>query len=112
MNWDELFPGQTPEQVQAKLAEDAQKLTDAEAKVEEWKGHARTWEDRSKENKQKVDDAIKKLTTMKGKVSKALKQLKTARSQLTAKLKETEHLLANYPPEPPPGMPTQEELKA
>ncbi|MEA5055669.1 MAG: HlyD family efflux transporter periplasmic adaptor subunit [Propionicimonas sp.] len=64
------------------------------------------------ENKQKVDDAIKKLTAMQGKVAKALKQLKKTRSQLTAKLNQAEQLLANYPPVAPPGMPTQEELKA
>lgn len=57
MDWNDLFPGQTPEQVQAKLAEDKQKLTEATSKLEEWKGHARTWEDRSKENKQKVEKA-------------------------------------------------------
>lgn len=57
MDWNDLFPGQTPEQVQAKLAEDEQKLTDATKKVDEWKGHARTWEDRSKENHTKLQQA-------------------------------------------------------
>lgn len=54
MDWNDLFPDQKPEQVQAKLAADAQKLSDAEKKAEEWKGHARTWEDRAKENKTRV----------------------------------------------------------
>lgn len=57
MDWNDLFPGQTPEQVQAKLAEDKQKLTEATSKLEEWKGHARTWETRSQENKSKLEKA-------------------------------------------------------
>lgn len=55
MDWNDLFPDKTPEQVQEKLAEDEKKLTDATQKLDEWKGHARTWEDRSKENKTRVE---------------------------------------------------------
>lgn len=66
MDWDELFPGQTPEQVKAKLAEDTQKLVDAEKKVEEWKGHARTWEDRSKENLTRLQQVEADLVQAKG----------------------------------------------
>lgn len=57
MDWNDLFPGQTPEQVQAKLAEDKQKLDEATSKLDEWKGHARTWESRSQENKSKLEKA-------------------------------------------------------
>lgn len=55
MDWNDLFPDKTPEQVQAELKEDEKKLTEATQKVEEWKTHSRTWEDRSKENKTRVE---------------------------------------------------------
>lgn len=57
MDWNDLFPGKTPEQVDAELKVEAQKLTEATHKVEEWKTHSRTWEDRSKENHTKLQKA-------------------------------------------------------
>jgi multidrug resistance efflux pump len=50
-------------------------------------------------------------TGLKGDLSKALRKLKAMRPQLVAKLREAEQLLANYPPVPPPGIPTPEQLK-
>jgi multidrug resistance efflux pump len=72
-----------------------------------------TWEKAQtvEENRDKVDDAIQKLTGLKGDLSKALRKLKAMRPQLVAKLREAEQLLANYPPVPPPGIPTPEQLK-
>ncbi len=62
--------------------------------------------------KKKIDDAISTVITTQAKLDKALKQLKALRPQLVAKLTAAEQLLANYPPTPPPGTPTQDELKA
>jgi multidrug resistance efflux pump len=62
--------------------------------------------------KKKVDDAISKVTSTQARLAKALKQLKATRPQLVAKLDAAELLLAHYPPSPPPGTPTPDQLRA
>ncbi|MGC3994683.1 MAG: HlyD family efflux transporter periplasmic adaptor subunit [Propionicimonas sp.] len=65
-----------------------------------------------KDAQKKVDDAISKAKKTRTQLAKALTQLKKARKELTAKLAAAEQLLANYPPTPPPGTPTPDELRA
>lgn len=56
--------------------------------------------------------AIDKLTSTRAQLKKTKAQLKQTRSQLVTKLTAAEDLLANYPPVPPPGMPTKDQLTA
>lgn len=93
MDWTDLFPDQTPEQVKTKLAEDKQKLTEATQKVEEWKTHSRTWEDRSKENKTRVETLETELSEARKKVDEGGLSAAEA-EQLKQRTKDAEDELA------------------
>lgn len=65
-----------------------------------------------KDARKKVSDAIKQATKMKSQLAKAQTQLKKVRKDLVKKLSDAEALLNHYPPIPPAGIPTPEELQA
>lgn len=56
------------------------------------------------DNKKTVSDAITKLTTAKAKALAARTKLTKARPQLVVMLQNAERALANFPPNPPPGV--------
>jgi multidrug resistance efflux pump len=61
---------------------------------------------------QTVRAAITKLTKTLAELKKAKPQLKKVRAELVTKLAAAQNLLAHYPPVPPPGVPTKEQLRA
>lgn len=63
-----------------------------------------------KDAKAKVLDAINKIHAGLGKLLKARSSAKKIRADLVKKLHDAEHLLANYPPVVPPGLPPKEAL--
>ncbi|MFT4110135.1 HlyD family secretion protein [Propionicimonas sp.] len=98
---------------QVAVAEADQKA--ARAQVDVLEAAIDTTDDKARDvqdAQRKVDDALTKAKKTRTQLAKALTQLRKARGQLAAKLAAVEQLLANYPPGPPPGTPTQEELRA
>lgn len=62
--------------------------------------------------KKTVQDAISKLTRTLATLKKAQPHLIAARADLARQLASAKDLLAHYPPVPPPGMPTPDQLRA
>jgi len=62
--------------------------------------------------KAKVRAAIATLTKTLASLKKAKPVLTQTRADLAAKLDQAESLLAHYPPTPPPGLPSKEQVKA
>lgn len=86
MDWNDLFPDMTPEQAKVKLEADANKL-------EEWKGHSRTWENRSKENHTALEAAQAELEAAKAAVGEGAVDAVTA-EQLKQRAKAAEDELS------------------
>jgi multidrug resistance efflux pump len=65
-----------------------------------------------KDARRKVEKAIDKLHDAKAKLLTAKKTITQALPKLKAALAQVRAMIANYPPVPPPGYPTLEELRA
>ena len=58
-DWETVFDGQTPGEVK-------KSLDDSSASLQEWKGHARTWETRAKKSASEVDELKARVAELEG----------------------------------------------